>query len=431
MIQKEVLDNGLRIVTEDIDYVQSASIGIWVGVGARDEEDQLRGISHVIEHMLFKGTEKRSAQQIADEVDRVGGYLNAFTDKEYTCYYAKVLSEYIPVAVDVLSDMFLNSVVNTEELGREKNVILEEIKRHEDQPDDLVHDVFFQTIWPQHVLGKPVIGTSQTVSSFNRDHLLNYMHRRYTPDTIVVSAAGNLEHKKIVDMVAERFGSLKGKRSDWREPDTTPKATVAQKSVSKPVEQVHVVLGVPGYSQTDDRRYKLSLLDTVLGGGMSSRLFQEIREKRGLAYSVGSYTASYREGGLFAVYAGTSPTTAEEVIEIVKREFDNVRTHNVTDDELLRAKNQIRGGMVMAQESMSNRMMRMGKNELVHDRIIPIEEIMGKIQEVTLDDLHDTAKTIFSTGYTLAQVGPFDEKDKAAAQMLAEENEAIEHEVLA
>lgn len=431
MIKKEVLDNGVRIVTEDIDYVQSASIGIWVGVGARDEEDQLRGISHVIEHMLFKGTERRSAQQIADEIDRVGGYLNAFTDKEYTCYYAKVLSEYIPTAVDVLSDMFLKSVINPEELGREKNVILEEIKRHEDQPDDLVHDVFFQTMWPQHALGKPVIGTSQTVSSFEREDLVKYMQRRYTPDTIVVSAAGNLEHHKIVDMVAERFGDLKGKRSDWREPDTTPKSNVAEKSVSKPVEQVHVVLGVPGYSQTDDRRYKLSLLDTVLGGGMSSRLFQEIREKRGLAYSVGSYTASYREGGLFAVYAGTSPTTVGEVIEIVKREFENVRTENVTDDELVRAKNQIRGGLVMAQESMSNRMMRMGKSELVHDRIIPIEEIMGKIREVTLDDLHETAKGLFGQGLTLAQVGPFDEKDKAAAQMEAEENETIEREVLA
>ncbi len=411
MINRDVLPNGVRIVTESIDYVQSASIGVWVGVGARDESDDLRGISHVIEHMLFKGTKKRTAQQIADEIDTVGGYLNAFTDKEYTCYYSKVLSEYIDVAVDVLSDMFLNSVIDPVELKREQNVILEEIKRHEDQPDDLVHDVFFQLMWPHHVLGKPVIGTSETVASFTNQHLFGYMHKRYTPDTIVVSAAGNLEHKQIVEMVAARFGDLKGSRADWREPNTTPDFQVATKLVNKPVEQVHVVMGVPGFDQLDDRRYTVSLLDTVLGGGMSSRLFQEIREKRGLAYSVGSYSVGYREGGIFGVYAGTSPDTAGEVVSIVEEEFAKVVEHNIADNELIRAKNQIRGSLVMSQESMSSRMMRMGKNELVHDRVIPLDEIMAKVQAIDLESVHNVAKTLFGTGtYTMAQVGPFEEQ---------------------
>lgn len=413
MIEREVLPNGVRIVTERIDYVQSASIGVWVGVGARDELENVSGISHVIEHMLFKGTRSRSAKQIADEMDMIGGYLNAFTDKEYTCYYAKVLSEHIAEGLDVLSDMFLNSVIDPGELAREKNVILEEIKQQQDEPDDLVHDVFFETIWPKHVLGRPIIGFAETVSSLTRDDLVDYMARRYTPDTIVVAAAGNLDHKQILDMVAERFGDLHGKQSEWRLPETTPEANVATRLVSKPVEQIQVVLGVPAYTQLDARKYILSLLDIAVGGGMSSRLFQEIREKRGLAYSVGTYTQSYREGGAFAVYAGTSPETAQEVIDITFAELARVRDHNITDLELTRAKNQVRGGLLMGQESMSNRMTRMGKSEITYDRVIPLEEIMAKIDAVTLADTHATARELLrEDAFAMAQVGPFDEDDK-------------------
>jgi predicted Zn-dependent peptidase len=419
MIQRDVLPNGVRVVTEKIDYVQSASIGIWVGVGARDESTSVRGISHVIEHMLFKGTEKRNAQQIADEIDNVGGFLNAFTDKEYTCYYSKVLSEYIDVAIDVLSDMFLNSIIDPAELARETNVILEEIKRHEDQPDDLVHDIFYETIWPGHALGKPVIGTVETVSSFKRDNLFKYMHKRYTPDTIVVSAAGNLDHQQIVDMVSARFGHLTGSRADWREPDIAPIASLLTTSVAKPVEQVHIVIGTPGFSQTDDNRFTLSVIDTILGGGMSSRLFQEIREKRGLAYSVGSYSVGYREGGLFAVYSGSSKESAPEVIAIVKDEFRKIANSDIADIEIVRAKNQIRGALVMSQESMSSRMMRMGKNELVHNRVIPIEEILEKILKITDEDVHAIAQQIFGAGeFAMAQVGPVEEP--------AEENDNAE-----
>ncbi len=414
-LKRDLLPNGVRVVTERIDYVQSASIGIWVGVGSRDETDEIRGISHLIEHMLFKGTERRNAQQIADDMDRIGGYLNAFTDKEYTCYYAKVLTEYIPQCVDILSDMFLNSTFDPEELAREKNVVLEEIKRHEDQPDDLVHEIFYETIWPAHALGKPIIGTVETVSSLGRAHLTDYTRSRYTPDTIVVAAAGNLDHNQIVDMVAERFSRLSGSKAVWRHPDTNPVPEIGTRLVSKPVEQIQLVTGVPAYSQLDDRKYPLSLLDIILGGGMSSRLFQEIREKKGLAYSVGTYSSAYREGGLFGVYAGTSPETADEVVDITRIECTKICAENVSDDELLRAKNQVRAGLVMGQESMSNRMNRIGKDEILFDRIIPLEEVMDKITSVTPDDINVIARDLMGNReFTMAQVGPFDDADKAA-----------------
>jgi len=407
MIQREVLPNGIRIVTENITYVQSVALGIWVGVGARDEADKLRGVSHVIEHMLFKGTPSRSAQEIADQIDSVGGDINAFTSKENTCYHVRILSEHVPLALDILTDIFLNSIVDPEELGREQNVILEEIKRRDDEPDDLVHDLFAETLWPKHVLGKSVIGTPETVSSFKSKDLKDYMATRYTPDTIVVSAAGNLNHDEIVAMVADRFGHLTGKKSDWREPDTDPKFAAGTSYIEKPIEQVNLVLGAPGFSQLSEDKYKLSILDNILGGSMSSRLFQEIREKRGLAYSIGSYSQSYREGGYFAVYSGTSAATSAQVIDLIKTEFVNVRKNNITEKELNRAKNQFRGGVVMSQESMNSRMMRMGRNELTYDRVLPIEEIMGKITSVTCDDVAQVAEHLFGRDtYAMATVGP-------------------------
>lgn len=407
MVQREVLPNGVRIITENITYVQSVALGIWVGVGARDETDNLRGVSHVIEHMLFKGTPTRTAQQIADEIDSVGGDINAFTSKEATCYYVRMLSEHVPLALDVLSDMFLNSLIEPEELAREENVILEEIKRRDDEPDDLVHDLFAETLWPSHVLGKAIIGTPETVSSFRQNDLKDYMARRYTPDTIVISAAGNLNHDEIVEMVRLRFSHLTGNKSDWRVPDTSPVAVPETAYIEKAIEQVNLVIGTQGYSQLSDEKYALSLLDNVLGGSMSSRLFQEIREKRGLAYSIGSYSQSFREGGYFAVYSGTSATTAEQVIELVKAEFANVRKNNITQRELDRAKNQFRGSIVMGQESMNSRMMRMGRNELTYDRVLPIDEIMGKINAVTLDDVARVTHHLFGDdAFAMATVGP-------------------------
>ena len=293
-------------------------------------------------------------------------------------------------------------------MAREQNVILEEIKRRDDEPDDLVHDVFAEAMWPGHVLGKSVIGTPETVSGLTSIDLKDYMASRYTPDTIVVAAAGNLNHAEIVAMVEERLGHLKGKKSDWRAPDAAPQFTPATAYVEKPIEQVNLVLGVPGYSQLSDDKYKLSILDNVLGGSMSSRLFQEIREKRGLAYSVGSFAQSFREGGYFAVYAGTGAKTATQVIDLVKAEFENVRKNNITAKELDRAKNQFRGSIVMSQESMNSRMMRIGRNELVYDRVIPTEEVMAKIVAVSLDDVAEVTEHLFGREeYAMATVGPF------------------------
>jgi predicted Zn-dependent peptidase len=413
MLQREVLPNGLRIVTETITYVQSAAIGVWVGVGARDESDDLRGISHVIEHMLFKGTPTRNAQQIADEIDSVGGDINAFTTKESTCYHVRVLSEHVPLGIDILSDMFLNSIIDPEELGREKNVILEEIKRRDDEPDDLVHDVFAETMWPAHVLGKSVIGTPETVTALQADDLRQYMRHRYTPDTIVVAAAGNLDHDEIVAMVGERFGHLTGRKGDWRGVESAAQFVPGIAYIDKPVEQINFVMGVAAFSQLSEDRYKLSVLDSVLGGSMSSRLFQEIREKRGLAYSVGSYTQCYREGGYFAVHAGTSPDTAEQVVDLAKQELRNVRDNNITQAELDRAKNQFRGSIVMGQESMNSRMTRIGRNELIFDRVIPIDEIMSRVNAVRLDDIAQVADFLFGQEtYAMATVGPAPKKRK-------------------
>ena len=417
MIQRETLPNGLRIVTENITYVQSVALGIWVGVGARDEEMPQRGISHVIEHMLFKGTPSRTAQQIADEIDSIGGDINAFTSKENTCYHVRVLSEHVPLAIDILADMFLNSLFDAEEMGRELNVILEEIKQRDDEPDDLVHDLFTETLWPGHALGRPVIGTPETVAALTPETLREYMNRRYTPDTIVVAAAGNLNHDEIVEMVRARFGHLTGRRDDWRMADTQPAPVAATAYVEKPIEQVNLVLGTHGYSQLADEKYSLSILDNVLGGSMSSRLFQEIREKRGLAYSVGSYSQLFREGGYFAVYAGTGAETAEQVLELVRAEFDNILRHNITQKELDRSKNQFRGSIVMGQESMNSRMMRIGRNELTYDRVIPFEEVMEKVQAVTLDDVAQVAHHLFGDGhYAMATVGPFRKAKKGRAK---------------
>jgi predicted Zn-dependent peptidase len=407
MIQREVLPNGLRVVTENITYVQSVALGIWVGVGARDEDLPVRGISHVIEHMLFKGTPTRSAQQIADEIDGVGGDINAFTSKENTCYHTRVLSEHVPLAVDVLADMFLHSLFDPEEMARELNVILEEIKQRDDEPDDLVHDLFTETLWPGHALGRPVIGTPETVAALKPDDLRAYMDRRYTPDTIVVAAAGNLSHDEIVEMVRHRLGHLTGRQADWRVGDTEPSPVPATAYVEKPIEQVNLVLGTQGYSHLADEKYTLSVLDNVLGGSMSSRLFQEIREKRGLAYSVGSYTQSFREGGYFAVFAGTGADTAPQVLDLIHAEFQNVLKHNITEAELERSRNQFRGSIVMGLESMNSRMMRIGRNELTYGRVIPTEETMAKVNAVSRDDIARVAHHLFGDGrYAMATVGP-------------------------
>jgi predicted Zn-dependent peptidase len=406
MYQIAHTSNGIRVVTERVPYVQSVSLGIWVDTGGRDETDSTAGISHFIEHLLFKGTERRSAQAIAEELDAVGGQINAFTDKEYTCYYVKVLPEHVPLAQDVLADMLQNSVLDPEEIGREKNVILEEIKRHEDTPDELVHDLFAEILWPGHPLGRSVIGRPGVIEGLTREQIVAFLHEQYLPGRMVVAAAGNLDHDAIVAGVEATMGSMPaGKRGHELFP---PRVSDEEVQVPKPTEQVHFCLGTRGYNQNEEDRYALGLIDSAIGGGMSSRLFQEVREKRGLCYSIGSYTASFREAGMFTVYAGTSPENADQVRELVVKELRDVASHGLTSAELQRSKNQIRGAVLLSLDSMGTRMTRIGKSMLYYDRVISPTEVVEKVEAVTEADVRRICGEIFGrTEYAYAAVGPF------------------------
>jgi predicted Zn-dependent peptidase len=413
-IEITALPNGVRVVSETVPYVQSVSIGIWVGVGERDEDRPVRGITHFIEHMLFKGTSKRDSRQIADEIESRGGSLNAFTDKEYTCYYAKALAEHASIVMDVLTDMLRNSALDPEELGREKGVVIEEIKRYKDTPEDIVHDLFAQTLWTTHPLGRPVIGTEKTVASLERENLVSYISTHYTPDRIVVACSGNLPHDELVRLAGQYLGDMKG--TPYLRRHRQPHSSGQSKMLRKRTEQVHFCLGTQGYGQKHEDRYPLTIIDTVLGGNMSSRLFQEIREKRGLAYAIGSYSVSYMEGGLFAVYGGTSPDTFEQVLDLVRKEMENVRKHNLTSDEVSKSKTQIRGALVLGLESMSSRMMRMGKSMIYFGKVIPLTEIMDKINAVSHDDIDRVSNQLFDESrLTLAAVGPFSKSRMAQA----------------
>ncbi|MEN6357211.1 MAG: pitrilysin family protein [Armatimonadota bacterium] len=406
MVSKTVLPNGVRILSEHVPYVDSVSVGIWAHAGSRDEIDSRMGISHFIEHMLFKGTHTRSAKQIADEMDGLGGHLNAFTDKEFTCYYAKVLREHLSKAVDIVSDMVLNSVLDPVEMDREKNVVLEEIGRHQDTPEDHVHDLLAEVLWKGHRLGNSVIGSSVVVKNLTRDDLLAYLHELYCPDALVISAAGNIDHREFVDLVAKAFGDLSGKRTPRVMHDAQVHLDV--RVIDKSTQQVHFCLGTHGYAQDCKEKYALAAIDSALGGGMSSRLFQEIREKRGLAYAIGSYSASYQEAGMFAIYGGTSIQNIKYVLELTQIECDNIKKSSVTDAELERAKNQIRGALVLGQESMSNRMSRLAKSEMYFGRLVRLEEIIDSIMAVTKDDVASVASQLFDDSkFAIAAIGPF------------------------
>lgn len=406
LVNKTILANGVRILSERVPYVDSVSVGIWAIAGSRDESDDRLGMSHFIEHMMFKGTKTRSARQIADEMDSLGGHLNAFTDKEFTCYYAKILREHLPAAVGILSDMVLGSVFDPEEIEREKNVVLEEIKRHKDTPEDQVHDLLAETLWKGHRLGNPVIGSSKVVGRITRDDALAFLGEFYKPDALVISAAGNVDHAEFAGMVAGAFGSLEGSRPPRVRRDA--RARLEIKTVDKSTEQVHFVLATNGFAQDRHEKYAMATIDSVLGGGMSSRLFQEIRENRGLAYAIGSYSASYQEAGLFAVYGGTSVQNIKCVLEITEAECEKIRKDSVTDAELERAKNQIRGALVLGQESMSNRMSRLAKSEIYFGRMMRLDEIISAITNVTKDDVANVAAQLFDgSKFALAAIGPF------------------------
>ncbi|NUW04743.1 pitrilysin family protein [Streptomyces sp. CAI 127] len=424
-VRRTVLPGGLRIVTETLPSVRSATFGIWANVGSRDETPTLNGATHYLEHLLFKGTAKRTALDISSAIDAVGGEMNAFTAKEYTCYYARVLDTDLPLAIDVVCDMLTGSLIAPEDVDAERGVILEEIAMTEDDPGDCVHDLFAHTMLGDTPLGRPVLGTVDTINALNRGQIARFYKKHYDPTHLVVAAAGNVDHATVVRQVRRAFektGALS--RTDAvpmapREGSRTLRAAGKVELLNRKTEQAHVVLGMPGLARTDDRRWALGVLNTALGGGMSSRLFQEVREKRGLAYSVYSYTSGFADCGLFGVYAGCRPSQVHDVLKICRDELDRVATHGLDDDEITRAIGQLSGSTVLGLEDTGALMNRIGKSELCWGEQMSVDDMLARIAEVTPDDVREVAGELLSRRPSLSVIGPL--KDKQADRL----NEAV------
>lgn len=393
MYQKTTLRNGIRILTEKMPYFHSISTGIWVSVGSRDEQSDERGLTHFIEHMLFKGTKRRNAQDIAKELDAIGGFSNAFTSKEHVCFHAKVLDSHLPLVVDVLTDIFRNSVFDPQEIEREQQVILQEIRMIEDTPDDFVHVMFQDMFWQDNPLGLPIYGSAQSVESMDREKILRYIASTFQPERIIISAAGNLEHDRFVDLVAPSMETLSNpKRPLLRQkPQNHPMVRV----VSKDLEQVHICMGMSGTSQVEEDRFACHLLNVILGSSMSSRLFQEIREKRGLAYSIYSYVTSHEDTGLMGIYAGVGPEDVEETLKVVHEQLSILTTEPISEEELSAAKEYLRGSMYLNAESTDSRMNRLAKNEFLFSRYVPFEEIEARIKSVTAQQIQAWFKSVY------------------------------------
>lgn len=407
LIQVQNLPNGVTVLAEEIPHVRSVAVGVWVNVGSRDEQPEQNGVSHFIEHALFKGTTTRSAQRIAEELDAVGGQLNAFTTKEYTCFYAKVLDEHFELAVDILTDMLFNSRFDAEDLEREKNVIIEEIRMYEDTPDELVHDVFTSTLWNGHSLGRPVIGTEEVVRSLTREDLLRYYEQNYLQGRMVVAVAGNVPVGKVMETLGKAFGKVKGGNSVRELVRPLPRAEF--RCCTRDTEQVHLCVGTPGVALGDETVYVFQVLNTILGGGMSSRLFQRIREEHGLVYAVYSYHSSYHDTGLFGIYAGLAAPNVNRTLEMIAAEIAAVRDRGVTEEELNRAKNQLKGSFLLSLESVTTRMSRMGKSQLYLGRPITPEETVARVESVTLEDIRQLARQVFRPeNFAFASIGPWE-----------------------
>ena len=394
MIVHETLPNGVRLVTETMPHVRSVSLGVWLARGSRHEVPEEGGIAHFIEHMLFKGTDRRSAQDIAQQFDSMGGNLDAFTSKEYAGYYIKVMDEHLPRAFDILSDLVLHPAFPVEEIEREKKVILEEIKMVEDTPDDLVHELFTEHYWRDHPLGRPILGTPDTVGSFTQDVLVRYFRQAYVGRNLIVSAAGNFDHARLRDMVAEVFGAVPDAGADWHE--SVPGANPPQIERHKDLEQSHIVVGTPAFPQAHVDRYPAFLLNVILGGSMSSRLFQTIREQRGLAYAVFSGVSSYRDTGMLSVYAGCASESVPEVVDLVFEEMRTMRRDPVSDEELRRAKDHLKGSLMLSLESTSSRMTHLARQEMYFGRHVTLDEIIAGIEGASADDVRRVAGELFT-----------------------------------
>ncbi len=386
MYKKHILDNGLRIVTEHIPYVKSISIGVWIETGSKMESSEENGISHFIEHMLFKGTKTRSAKDIAETIDAVGGQINAFTGKECTCYYVKVLDSHYDLALDVLSDMVFNSNFDPNEIDKERSVILEEISMYEDSPEDLAHDLFSQTLFKDSTLGYPILGTKESLANLNQEKMLAYLSKHYRPENAVISVAGNFDELQLMKEIEKRFENwqkLEGKATTNM--DLSYHYEVLHKA--KDIEQTHLCLGFKGIEMGNKEVYPLMVVNNILGGSMSSRLFQSIREERGLVYSVYSYPTTYKDGGIFAIYAGMNPQQLEEVCQLIKVELNTLKDTGLTAEELHKAKEQLKGNYILGLESTSSRMTSIGKSELLQQRILSPKEILQLIDDIQLTDV--------------------------------------------
>ena len=411
-VKRTVHSSGLRIVTEEVPSVRSAAVGIWVNVGSRDEAPATAGASHFLEHLLFKGTTSRTALEISSSIESVGGEMNAFTSKEYTCFYARVIDTDLPMAVDVVSDLITSSIVTALDVDAERKVVLEEIAMRDDDPSDLVHDLFSDTYYGDTAIGRPILGTIDSINNMSRNTVFNYYKKKYKPSDIVVAVAGNIKHKRVVAMVEQALS-----RDNFLDSAGTPSIrpnTHVKRGPQQPVgllyrktEQAHMLYGMEGVARADERRFAMGVLSAALGGGMSSRLFQEIREKRGLAYSVYAYSQQFAGSGTLGFYAGCNPTKAVEVIDIIREILSDVADNGMTHEEVERAKGAVRGSLVLSQEDSGSRMSRIGKNEIVYGQVMGFDEILKAISSVSVEDVRAIARQYLAGTPTLALVGPF------------------------
>ncbi len=402
--RRTTLPNGIRLVTEWIPHVRSVAVGVWVDTGSRHEPGDRIGISHFIEHLVFKGTETRSAEDIARAVDSVGGQMDAFTSKEHTCFYVTVLDEHLPLAADLLADVLLRPRFDAGDIEREKTVVLQEFGMVDDTPDDIIHDLFAERVWPHHPLGRPILGDRKVVQGLDRDTVLRYFRTEYCPERITIAAAGHVRHEQLVDLLGSRF-------LDFQQPTAPrtsdrPALTTSLDLVERPLEQVHFILGGQGLEHDSPERYALHLLNTVFGGSMSSRLFQVVREREGLVYSIHSGNVAFRDGGLFYVYAGTEPAHFRRVVELTLQEFRSLRAHGITDDELRRAKDHLKGSLMLSLESTGSRMTRIAKQELYFHRSFTFDEILADIERVTPGEVRALGERLLSGPLSLVALGP-------------------------
>ncbi|MFC1821308.1 M16 family metallopeptidase [Thermodesulfobacteriota bacterium] len=410
MNHKTTLTNGVRIVTERLEHYRSVSLGLWVDVGSRHEAEQENGISHFIEHMIFKGTQKRTNFQIAKELDAIGGFSNAFTGKENTCFHSKVLDNHFFDLSEILSDIFLNSVFAPQEMDLERQVIVQEINMVEDTPDEFVHHLFNHLFWTHHPLGMPVLGTGETVSAISKQTILDYMRKFYTPDRIIIAAAGNVHHEEIVTFFRPLFESIEANIHDAQ--GGVPQINAEVLCHHRDLEQVHLCLGGRGPHLSSDRRYASAILSTLLGGNMSSRLYQEIREKRGLAYSIYSFLSAYTDTGLLGVYLATDPSKVNQVLGVINAEIKKIQMGDISQSDLTAIREHLIGGIILGSENTDSRMMRLAKNEFIFDRYLSYEELIADLERVTLDDVIAVAGEVFQEeNVSLTALGAIDRKD--------------------